>query len=486
MSWNQFCTDRGATRLSNCGAWPLCCKAAKMVGSKASGPMRRIWMAARPAMLFASAMLLAGAAAANDASAALDQAERLIREGHAKEAIALLAPLEAAHAGDQRFDYLLGTAMLIAGHPDQASLALERAVAVNPLHAAARLELARAYYLLGDLQRAKTEFETAAQLDPPPAARSTIQQYLQAITAKETPAKIKTSAYLEITTGYDSNVNNAPNQSRVAIPALDDLVVTLNPSNIQTGDGLYGLATGGEIEVPISDNISWTLAANANRRDNFKQSAFATAATDIRTGLAFSQANHSGQLSVLSGRMYLGGRLNRTIEGAAGEWRELLNPSTQLGLAVQYLRYRFPSPELVANSFNQWSGALSCTHLMDNGKLALSTDLLFGHERDTDHRADGVKDIYGIQAGGRQSWNEKIDGYLKFGWTTGHYGSINPAFEKKRRDDEYHATAGVAYRFTERISARSEISFSRNRSNLAIFDFRETVLLFKLRYDMQE
>ena len=88
----------------------------------------------------------------------LVEAEILIKKGKPSDAYALLEPLEFEHSGDTRFDYLMGIAALDSGIPGRATLALERVLAVDPEHAAARLDLARAYFQLGDLPRAKTEF----------------------------------------------------------------------------------------------------------------------------------------------------------------------------------------------------------------------------------------------------------------------------------------------------------------------------------------
>ena len=115
----------------------------------------------------------------------LRDADALIKDGKPADAYALLEPLEFDRAGEVRFDYLLGIAALDSGKPDKATLAFERVLAVDPNFAGARLDMARAYYQLGDMPRAKTEFETVLKLNPPEAARATIQNYLGAIAAQE-------------------------------------------------------------------------------------------------------------------------------------------------------------------------------------------------------------------------------------------------------------------------------------------------------------
>src|ERR1035437_9210718 len=95
-----------------------------------------------------------------DAASALEklltEAEALIQGAKPIEAYALLDPKDFEYSGNSRFDYLLGISALDSGHPDKATLAFERVLAVDPNFAGARLDMARAYFHLGDLARAKT------------------------------------------------------------------------------------------------------------------------------------------------------------------------------------------------------------------------------------------------------------------------------------------------------------------------------------------
>jgi tetratricopeptide (TPR) repeat protein len=114
----------------------------------------------------------------------LHDADALINSGKPAEAYALLSPLDFDYSGNARFDYLLGIAALDSGHADKATLVFERVLAVDPSFAGARLDMARAYFQLGDMVRAKTEFDEVMKQSPPEAARATIQKYLAAIDAK--------------------------------------------------------------------------------------------------------------------------------------------------------------------------------------------------------------------------------------------------------------------------------------------------------------
>src|SRR5574341_400922 len=100
-----------------------------------------------------------------------DRAKRLLAQQQAKEAYALLAPLEEKRAGDPEFDYLLGIAALDAGEPERAVFALERVLALQPNNALARAEIARAYFIMGERETAKREFQAVREQPIPSEAK---------------------------------------------------------------------------------------------------------------------------------------------------------------------------------------------------------------------------------------------------------------------------------------------------------------------------
>src|SRR5688572_10608072 len=177
------------------------------------------------------------------AASDLSRAETLVREGRAAEAYSLLLAREAEAAGDPDFDYWLGVAALESGKPDKASIALERVLLVRPDFVGARLDLARAYFALGDYERATLEFKTVLEQDPPPAARETIERYLRETDFLARSKQRRWTAYLEAAMGYDTNVNNATGSNTVFVP-LFGANLTLAPTSVKSSDGYFGVGGG--------------------------------------------------------------------------------------------------------------------------------------------------------------------------------------------------------------------------------------------------
>jgi hypothetical protein len=428
-------------------------------------------------------LCLAASIAHADDDALLAKAEAALRQGDGKAVVDLLGPEEEAHAGQARFDYLMGTGRLLAGQTEQASIELERAVAVEPAHAAAHLELGRAYFMLGNDDRALEEFDFAAKLNPPANASAVIEHYRKAIAERRASKRVKLAGHVEVTAGYDSNINNATSLTEVPIPALNNLEVSLSSANVRTADSFHTLTGAGSVDVVLSDEFKWSTNASAQHRDNDTKQGFDLSSEEIFSGVAYQHGTHSAEFGVLGGRVYLVGALNRRVEGLSLDMREKLWDSTQLASVTQYLRYRFPQPDLNPNSFNQVAESLGLTHTLASGRGALSANLLLGWEDDTDQRPDGKKRSAGMDFGFSWVFDEHNSFYSHLTYTNGRYGTENAVFLLERHDLFYYAGVGAVHTFGDGFSIRPELTYTRNNSNLPIYDYKDITGSMNVRYD---
>jgi hypothetical protein len=90
------------------------------------------------------------ASQAVDREVVYEQAKKALRDGRSETAYQLLVQYEINWSGEDAFDYLFGVAALDSGHAGDAIFSLQRLVARQPDFSGARLELARAYYDVGD------------------------------------------------------------------------------------------------------------------------------------------------------------------------------------------------------------------------------------------------------------------------------------------------------------------------------------------------
>jgi tetratricopeptide (TPR) repeat protein len=188
------------------------------------------------AAIFAPCLLGMTCPVARGAEDIFPRASELLRQGKPVEAFSLLQSQEDGCAGDPSFDYVLGIAALESGRPDLATLAFERVLAVDPNYAGARVDIARAYFLLKDYTRARAELDIAATQAPPETARLAILKLQQSIEQALTAKKTVTAGYAEWSLGRDTNVNSSGTRSQITVPALGGLRVNLSPKNIGRHD----------------------------------------------------------------------------------------------------------------------------------------------------------------------------------------------------------------------------------------------------------
>lgn len=416
----------------------------------------------------------------------LELAQKLIVTGKPAEAYTLLEPYEFEQAGNTKFDYLLGLAALNSGQADKASMILERVLAVDPLHAAARVDLGRAYYLLGDTEHARAEFIRAQALKPPSSAQATIRQYLNAIDTTDNKPATRLSGYFEAGIGYNNNVNNSTTQSQIAIPALLDIVFTLNAANVKTADNYLGLAAGGEAIHPISPDLSVYAGVDLHNRNGMEYSAFDYVSLDGRIGASFNKNAEQFQGGLVAGTFYQGGgAVNRNSTGLNAEWRHTYSSANQAVLFSQYLRYRYPDPTLASNDFNQTIAGLGWMHLFADGRSTVYGSIFGGNEHDTNRRIDGGKTIRGARLSGQASIAERLDLFASAGVQRGKYDRTNSAFLVIRDDRQNDLTVGLTYRYRANWVFRPQISLIQNHSNIIVNQYDQADFSLTLRRDFK-
>ncbi|MHB1116798.1 surface lipoprotein assembly modifier [Sideroxydans sp.] len=415
----------------------------------------------------------------------LRNAEGLLNAGKAEEAYQLLSAKDFEYSGNSEFDYLLGIAALDSGHPDKATLALERVLAVDPNFAGARLDMARAYFHLGDLPRAKTELEAVMKQEPPEAARITIEKYLAAIDSAEEAKKTRYSAYLEGTVGRDTNVNNSTSQSDVAIPAFGDLVFTLNATSLKTPATYYMGSVGGEVNHAFTDQWSVNGGVDLRQRNNHKMHTYDFGSLDTRAGAAFATGDEVFRLGLTWGFYEQAHLKNRNSYGFTGGWQHTFNSKNQLNVFGQYGKNRYSDPTYQVNDFNQAVIGAGMLHILDDGKSALFGSINGLKEGAVHDRADGSKSGYGLRFGGQTSLSEEAEVFANVGFQRGQYDKRNLAFLVKRDDKLSDATLGANWHFAKLWTFRPQISYSRNKSNIAIYSFDRIDASMTVRRDFR-
>lgn len=443
----------------------------------------------KPGWLLAGiAFFLAGQAMA--AAPDLTHAQSLLKAGQAKQAYALLAPAEFEMAGDIGYDYLLGAAALDSGRPDKATLAFERVLAVDPGHYGARLDLARAYFALGDYARAGQEFDRVMKQNPPALARTIIEQY-QAAIANHLNPKARFTGHIEAAFGYDTNVNAASSSETMYIPIFG---ATFSPvsSSLAARDNYMTLGAGGEISIPVRPGLSMFAGLDGKKRLNFEQDTFNTGSVDARIGANIGSDRNTFRVALQKGGFYLDDKYNRDTTGVTGEWRHIPDPRNQFSVFGQFAQLRYKHDklgnDLSANDIDQTIAGAGWLHALDEGgKSVLFGSLYGGTERTVAQiqRIDGDQDFAGLRAGGQTRLNDSSSVFASLGYKHGAYSRRNALFLDYREDRQYDLSAGLSWVPARNWTVRPQISYTRNDSNIALNDYDRTDISATVRHDFK-
>ncbi len=428
----------------------------------------------------------------------LFDADVLIKSGNPADAYSLLEPLEFEHSGEERFDYLIGIAALDSGKPDKATLALERVLMENPNSAAARLDIARAYYQLGDLPRAKTEFATALTQNPSETARANIEKYLDEIAAQEAGKQTRITGYVEGTVGHDNNVNNSTSQSQIQVfdqSSLSWTTATLDPTNVKTSDNYYGVAAGGEVTHRLNANWGLYAGADLRQRGYHMQKSFDALSLDARAGVMFGAKANNLRFGVIGGQYFLGDSHNSDTAGINAEWSHVFSPSDQMKVFGQYAQYRYIDPLMQPNDFDQQVIGGGWSHVLSDGKATVFGSLYHGTENDVSTivtpatpsggSTDGAKRFSGLRVGGQTAASEKTTLFAYAGAQLGDYSKVNYYFQRQRSDRFYDLTTGAIWHWDKLWMLRPQLNYSENDSNIVIYGFNRLDVSLTVRRDFR-
>lgn len=433
--------------------------------------------------------LYGGMAGAADAE--LEQARGLIKSGKAIDAYLLLEKSEFTRAGEVEFDTVLGIAALDGGKPDKATLAFERVLAVEPNAAGTRLDMARAYFALGDYQRAKQELGVVAANGPPPAARVVIDKYLSAIAERERSKRTVVNGYLEASAGYDSNITQVVGDFTNAVLATYNLPGFQPTGNaIKRSSGTAGAAGGFDIIHRANDAVTLFGGADLRHRSVLSANNYSSEQLDVRGG-----ASYANGANLLRGGLTLQGYRQRTDVPTANrnavalnaEWRRALGERDQASLFGLATRQRYP--DIAVNDVDSLIVGAGWLHqFVGANRPLLYGSLLTGRDRAKNLLANGAdngKRYSGGRAYGQLSLTEKLDLFCTFGMmvrtdrsayarsTTTDYGN----------DHLVDITIGMNWRPVQNWTVRPQATYSENRSNIALSEYKRSEATVLVRYD---
>ena len=417
------------------------------------------------AFVGALALAIAVPAAAQD-----DEAQRVYSE--------LAAQLDN-RAGDPAFDYALGIAALDAGRYGEAIIALQRVLAVQPDNAPARAELARAYAMAGDVDTARAQFATVID-DPslPDPVRQRFTGLVRQFDKQIAGGGSDLSGFLEANVGYDDNINTATDLATITIPLFSFLGPgTLGPGAVAQGDEFYELQGGLSGVAAISRQDRLFASALGSWRDNFDTSAFDQAALTGTAGYAHTFANRdvislSGQVQ----RFWLDRDGFRTAYGAIAQYTRSLDGGRAVTASARWNRLDFDTDPL--RDADRFTAAIGYVDRV------LAASVQGGKEETRQQAGDAQSNWFvGANVGGEFPVASRVAILGGAAFDLRRYDAPDALFLTERADERIDLQAGVKFALTDVLFVTPRASYTRNWSNIALYDYERATVSAGLRFE---
>jgi hypothetical protein len=417
------------------------------------------------------------------AAAPADELRGLLDRGQSAEAYAAGAR-QPEEFGKPDFDFYFGIAAIDTGHAGEGILALERFLTARPGYVPARLHLGRGLYAIGEDARARDVFsgvrdDAAASGEEKVAA----ERYLDAIRAREARTQGMAAAWIEAGLGYDSNVNSGIKDANVSLPLLGSVTVT--PAAVRESDSFGHFGLGGRASRPIASGVSLFGQAQLEAKGHFNDDEYDQTSTTLSGGLSWIRGVNTFRAAYTHNIFTLDGSRYRTANMLSGDWQRQYG-ATFAGLTVFGGRLDYEGANAVRDAkFYGVMGSWRRT-LASRLQPVVFADLTLGREEaDASGRGDLSRDTVGLRAGVALSPAPRWGVSAGARFQDARHQGREPLMGRTRHDRYYAADLTVSYALSNNLSLRGELLFSRNDSNIALYEYSRNTGLLKLRYDFK-
>ena len=347
----------------------------------------------------------------------------------------------------------------------------------------ARAEIARAYFQLGELDTARSEFEAVKQQGVPPQVAEALQRFLSAIDQSKDGNRRQLRAYIEVGLGYDSNINSATDQRNIAVPAFSGLIFTLSDAGIEDSDGFGSLSAGFAGSHPLYGQIDIVGGGNIAKREHFSDDDFETSSVDAHAGIGYTRGLDAFTLALQGETFLVDNHAFRNAYGVVGGWNRELDARTRASAFMQIFGLDYPGQD--QRDAMRYVGGAGLSHAFDVAFApVIFTSAYAGTE---DERRSDVPhlghDLYGFRVGGELSVAPAVRAFGGISLEFRDYGGPEPAFLKTRDDNRYHFRIGLNYRPGPAWLASAQVSYVNNVSNIVVNDYDRVLFAVTLRRD---
>jgi len=382
-----------------------------------------------------------------------------------------LAELE----GDATFDFQYGFSAAQSGFYNEALFVFERLSNDFPSVPRYRLELARSYYFLGQLDASEREFRQVQSTNPPNQVVSTIDKFLKKIEERRQALSHEWFGQVSYGGGYDSNINSSSDLDQINrdIPGVPTDTIVLNDNQKETSSGFYKLSGFAGYRAPITKRSGFDIRAGGQRKANAKTDDYDLNSIYVDGGFRLIRGYHQWRAGGSYQQYWLADDSLQNVLSGNLSWEMRLAPEWSMSSHVE-----------ARSTDNQLNDDLDALQLAikagpSYGKDNIAAQFEVVLSSDTENDSLLAKDTYGLNLSTQYALSNS-SAYALLAWRQFEYQNKDAADllseGKQRSETLLQLVAGYRYQLMPMLGLFGQASYMDNQSNIDIYQYDRLLL----------
>ncbi len=407
----------------------------------------------------------------------IEKIKSLLAEEKGKQAYEIAESMKLENEGDPVFDYYYGLSAIEAGFINKALMAFERVIMFYPKQHRARIELARCYFILANYELSRNEFEKVLRLSPPESVVDKINLFLKEIAKREKARRRVITSYVDISMGYDNNINGATAYEQVYVPHFD--YFQLSEDSRKMSSTFTEIKASFQINKMVSKISSWFANVDFTNRSNFVTSDFDTNLLSIGGGYSYLGKNNKLLFPVSFQSLLMDGEESRYTVSASAMWMSGVDENTDFTGFLQIASTNFPG-----SSDRDVDSSIIGLSLTDKyGRLSIVGNTFFSIEIPRGDALDhNGKNSLGAGLSSQFVVNNTNMFLTSLKGQLVEYGAKHVVFNNVREDVVLSLSLGWKWAYSKKLIFNSQIAYTNNHSNLLLYKYDRTQFNFGARY----
>ncbi|MBF0141340.1 MAG: tetratricopeptide repeat protein [Magnetococcales bacterium] len=420
----------------------------------------------------------------------LDSFRKGMEQGQVETVLPRLLALEEQWAGEPKYDLLLGWAYAETGQNDQASFALERVLMLDPHQSEAHLLTARVMVTLGQPDTAKKHLLQVGDISLPTVLQQMREQLQDSLNRRDdTQATHSSTARftgsVQVTSGYDTNVNAGPSAITLIIPSISSSTATTLGTLSKEGAWVTTASGIGGMRVPLTEKTQLIGALSVSHSAIPKRTDREEGYLTGLLGIEHLTGKEKTTLAGFSQGYTLEHGLYRSYWGGVTSWRHELGEGAGLTGYVQYLNDHYP--DYASYEIQRVVGGVTHEVAAFDPRLTLSYGGHLGKETAKDAAYPQVtKSLWGGDVAGKYRLQDQWTLMGTLAYERQDYAGNDLLYSDQRLDHVWSLGTTLDWEYAKQWHLLASMSYYDNRSNLALYDYDRALVNLALRWDFAD